>query len=66
MDVGIGGETFHKEPGLLEQIAYRDTWVRGTDSFIAMIHERLILTQDLLTSDGSIYVRDRVEANVGT
>ena len=37
MDIEIGGETFHKEPNLLEQIAYRDTWGRGADSFIAMI-----------------------------
>jgi site-specific DNA-methyltransferase (adenine-specific)/adenine-specific DNA-methyltransferase len=56
MDIEIGGETFHKEPNLLEQIAYRDTWGRGTDSFISMIYERLILMRDLLTSDGSIYV----------
>lgn len=56
MDVEIGGETFHKEANLLEQIAYRDTWGRGTDSFIAMIYERLILMRDLLAEDGSIYV----------
>jgi len=56
MDIEIGGETFHKEPNLLEQIAYRDTWGRGADSFIAMIYERLILMRDLLASDGSIYV----------
>ena len=31
MDIEIGGETFHKEPNLLEQIAYRDTWGRGAD-----------------------------------
>src|ERR1019366_3076503 len=29
MDIEIGGETFHKEANLLEQIAYRDTWGRG-------------------------------------
>ena len=56
MDVEIGGETFHKEANLLEQIAYRDTWGRGADSFIAMIYERLILMRDLLAEDGSIYV----------
>ncbi|MEO6407538.1 MAG: site-specific DNA-methyltransferase, partial [Burkholderiaceae bacterium] len=56
MDIEIGGETFHKEPNLLEQIAYRDTWGRGADSFIAMIYERLILMRDLLAEDGSIYV----------
>jgi site-specific DNA-methyltransferase (adenine-specific)/adenine-specific DNA-methyltransferase len=53
MDIPIyskdgGGETFHKEANLLEQIAYRDTWGRGADSFIAMIYERLILMRDLL------------------
>ena len=56
MDIEIGGETFHKEPNLLEQIAYRDTWGRGADSFISMIYERLILMKDLLADDGSIYV----------
>lgn len=56
MDIEIGGETFHKEPNLLEQIAYRDTWGRGADSFISMIYERLILMRDLMQEDGSIYV----------
>ena len=56
MDIEIGGETFHKEPNLLEQIAYRDTWGRGADSFIAMIYERLILMRDLMHNEGSIYV----------
>src|ERR1039458_8420255 len=56
MDVEIGGETFHKEANLLEQIAYRDTWGRGADSFISMLYERLILMRDLMAEDGSIYV----------
>jgi DNA modification methylase len=56
MDIEIGGEIFHKEANLLEQIAYRDTWGRGTDSFISMIYERLILMRDLMSDDGSIYV----------
>jgi hypothetical protein len=56
MDIEIGGETFHKEPNLLEQIAYRDTWGRGADSFIAMIYERLILMRDLMHEEASIYV----------
>lgn len=66
MDIEIGGETFHKEPNLLEQIAYRDTWGRGADSFISMIYERLILMRDLLHSDGSIYVHCdwRVNAHI--
>ena len=56
MDIEIGGETFHKEANLLEQIAYRDTWGRGADSFISMLYERLILMRDLLAADGTIYL----------
>ncbi len=56
MDIEVGGETLTKEPNILEQIAYRDTWGKGADSFIQMIYERLILMRDLLADDGSIYV----------
>lgn len=56
MNIEIGGEEFTKQPNILEEIAYRDTWGKGTDSFIAIIYERLILMRDLLAEDGSIYV----------
>ena len=56
MDIEIGGETLTKNPNILEEIAYRDTWGKGTDSFLAMIYERLVLMRDLLAEDGSIYV----------
>ena len=56
MDIEIGDETFTKKPSILEEIAYRDTWGKGADSFLAMIYERLILMRDLLADDGSIYV----------
>jgi len=56
MDIEIGDETFTKRPNVLEELAYRDTWGRGADSFIAMIYERLSLMRDLLADDGSIYV----------
>ena len=56
MDIEIGGETLTKNPNILEEIAYRDTWGKGADSFIAMIYERLILMRDLLAEDGCIYV----------
>ncbi|OQB21928.1 MAG: Modification methylase DpnIIB [candidate division BRC1 bacterium ADurb.Bin183] len=56
MNIEIGGDTFTKKPNILEEIAYRDTWGKGADSFIAMIYERLILMRDLLAEDGSIYV----------
>ena len=56
MDIEIGDETFTKKPNILEEIAYRDTWGKGADSFLAMLYERLILMRDLLADDGSIYV----------
>lgn len=56
MDIEVGDDTLMKKPGVLEEIAYRDTWGRGADSFIAMIHERLVLMRDLLAPDGSIFV----------
>ncbi|HLF97812.1 MAG TPA: site-specific DNA-methyltransferase [Methylococcaceae bacterium] len=56
MDIEIGGDTFTKRPNVLEEIAYRDTWGKGADSFIAMIYERLVLMRDLLAEDGCVYV----------
>jgi DNA modification methylase len=60
MDISIGEgneeESFTKKPSVIEEIAYRDTWGKGADSFIAMIYERLKLMHSLLAEDGSIYV----------
>src|SRR3989304_5047035 len=56
MNIEIGDEEFTKRPNVLEELAYRDTWGKGADSFIAMIYERLSLMRDLLAEDGSIYV----------
>ena len=56
MDIQVGGDIFTKRPNILEEIAYRDTWGKGADSFITMIFERLVLMRDLLAEDGSIYV----------
>ncbi len=56
MPIEIGEDTFTKKPNILEEIAYRDTWGKGADSFITMIYERLVLMRDLLAEDGSIYV----------
>ena len=60
MDITIGegeeGESFTKKPSVIEEIAYRDTWGKGADSFIAMLYERLKIMHDLLAEDGSIYV----------
>lgn len=56
MKVEIGEEELTKKPSVLEEIAYRDTWGRGSDSFISMMRERLNLMHGLLADDGSIFV----------
>ncbi len=58
IEIGEGDEkeSFTKKPSVIEEIAYRDTWGKGADSFIAMIYERLKLMHGLLADDGSIYV----------
>ncbi len=66
MDIEIGDNTFTKKPNILEEIAYRDTWGKGANSFIDMIYERLVLMRDLLAEDGSIYIHSdyRVNAHI--
>jgi adenine-specific DNA-methyltransferase len=66
MDIEIGGETFHKEPNLLEQIAYRDTWGRGADSFIAMIcrERRACLNSLILRNAGRAHTFSRTNGKV--
>lgn len=54
--ISVGDDQLTKEPGILEEIAYRDTWGGGTDSFASMIYERIRLIHDLLSKDGSLLV----------
>jgi len=56
MDVEVGEESVKKTPSVIEQVAYRDTWGRGADSFNSMIFQRLRLMRELLSEDGTIYV----------
>ncbi len=56
MKINIGDDEFTKQPNVLEELAYRDTWGKGADSFIAMMYERLMLMRDLLADEGVIFV----------
>lgn len=38
VNIEIGDEEFTKAPSVLEELAYRDTWGKGQDSFLAMIY----------------------------
>jgi adenine specific DNA methylase Mod len=48
--------SFTKQPSVIEQKAYRDTWGRGLDSYLQWFYETAILLRELLAEDGSIYV----------
>jgi len=41
--------TFTKEPNIIEQKAYRDTWGKGLDGYAAWIYDALLLLRDLET-----------------
>lgn len=58
MKIPIGDEddTVFKDQSTLEMVAYRDTWGKGTDSYIHMMAERLFLMRELLSEKGSIFV----------
>jgi adenine-specific DNA-methyltransferase len=49
-------ESFTKEPSIIEQKAYRDTWGRGMDSYLQWFYEAVVLLHELLAEDGSLYV----------
>ncbi len=58
--------TFTKEPSVIEQKAYRDTWgvtpeekqmgVQPLDKYLKWFYETVVLLRELLADDGSIYV----------
>jgi len=54
--VGAGKDTLDKDQSVLEMVAYRDMWGKGIDSYLHMMHERLIMMRDLLSENGSLYV----------
>jgi len=56
VEVDVGSTSVVKEPSVLEEHAYRDTWGSGSDSYLTMMYERLILMRELLSEDGSLYL----------
>src|SRR5256885_16517868 len=47
---------FTKQPSIIEQKAYRDTWGRGIDSYLQWFYETAVLLHELLADNGSMYV----------
>lgn len=64
--VKIDGEDFVKEPSIIEQKAYRDTWgvtpaerrqgAGQMDKYVKWLYETVVLLRELLAPMGSIYV----------
>src|SRR5207245_6944586 len=47
---------FVKEPSILEQKAYRDTWGSGIDSYLPWFYDTMVLLRQLLSDSGTIVV----------
>ncbi len=64
--VRVGDEEFVKEPSIIEQKAYRDTWglsrderergVSQLDKYLHWLYERVALMRELLADNGTIFV----------
>jgi adenine-specific DNA-methyltransferase len=47
---------FVKQPSMIEQKAYRDTWGNGLDSYLQWFFETIVILRELLSDTGSIFV----------
>ena len=56
MDVRIGDDHLTKQPSIIEEFAYRDTWGKGNDSFLSMLYERIKLINQLMSADSYIFI----------
>lgn len=56
VEIGDDEVEVTKEASAMEEIAYRDTWGKGLDSFLQMMYDRLVLMRELLSEKGCIYV----------
>ncbi len=54
--VEVEGVEWTKEASVIEELAYRDTWGKGLDSYLQMMYDRLVLMRELLSERGSILV----------
>jgi len=55
-EIGDSGGTPTKEQSIIEEVAYRDSWGRGLESYLAMVRDRLVLMRDLLSDRGTLYL----------
>jgi adenine specific DNA methylase Mod len=56
VEIGENEIKHTKEASAMEELAYRDTWGKGLDSFLQMLYDRLVLMRELLSDKGQIFV----------
>jgi len=56
IQIQIGEIDFVKDSSIIEEVAYRDTWGQGRDSYIAMFVERIRIMHSLLSPKSLIAV----------
>ncbi len=56
LEVGEEDDRLTKDASVIEDLAYRDTWGRGADSYLAMLRERLVLIHDLMSAGALIFI----------
>jgi len=57
MKVPVGEESLaKKDQSTLEMVAYRDMWGRGSDSYLQMMSDRIVLIRELLAPEGTFYL----------
>jgi len=62
-EVEIGDQEVRKEPSIIEEFAYRDTWGAGRNSYLSMMNERLVTMREIMAVDSFIVVH--VDWHVG-
>lgn len=61
----VGDGDLVKEPSILEEHAYRDTWGAGYSSYLTMMFERLLLMHELLSDRGDASMKSRAPRQGG-
>ncbi len=56
MKINTKGEQSPRTIPMPQNIAYRDTWGEGNDSFITMIYERIAMAKKILHNEGFIFL----------
>ncbi len=56
VDIDIGDDSLVKQPSVIEELAYRDTWGEHGERYADYMYERLRLMHGLMAEESSIYL----------